>query len=287
MYEKFLLFLFLSLSLTAGWREEPEPDLYHLSLGVDSEASVAMGIRSAEVTINGYANKIDIGINGKYDSCTLSDDFPEWMTVTENPYLAHRFYINVSELNGSESRIGKVNFSVTKGKITQSGSITVTQNPCTLEDLQKTERRAMKKYLSKFDVIDRLPAIDKIQVGSVAPFYQMTPGGTVYMQVVRMGTSAPASSGETINFRYLRYNLLNYLETGKLPTGEGNGNTLTESPSTFELGSTSQWGAAIQMPLLAGLPADCEVNLVIASSEGPTAETAAVTPYLYNIRYLP
>ena len=69
----------------------------------------------------------------------------------------------------------------------------ITQHPCTLEDMKKTEQRAMKKYLSKFDVVDQLPAISDIQVGSVAPFYKLNSEGTVYMQVVRIG-SAPAAS---------------------------------------------------------------------------------------------
>lgn len=66
-------------------------------------------------------------------------------------------------------------------------------------------------------------------------------------------------------------------------------NSLTSSPTSFELGSdkpsTTQWGTAIQMPMLLGLPIDSEVNLVVASEAGFTAEISSVMPFLYNIRY--
>lgn len=147
----------------------------------------------------------------------------------------------------------------------------------------------MKKYLSKFDVIDQLPDISDIQVGSVAPFYKLNSEGTVYMQVVRMGTQSAATIGETIYFRFMRYNLLSYLENGVLPNGEGNMNSITPSATFFELDSdkpsTTQWGSAIQMPMLLGLPVDSEVNLVVASEAGLTSEISSVIPYLYNIRY--
>ena len=290
MYKKILLLLFLPLIVTACG-DDKQLDLFHLTLGTEADAEVAMGIHSAEITINGYARWIDVGIVGDFDSYRLSDDVPEWMTISNTPTTTtpYGFRIDVAELDGTVSRTGKVSFTVTKGAASQSGTITVTQNPCTLEDLRKTEKRAMRKYLSKFDVVDALPSIDNIQVGSVAPFYKLDPAGTGYMQVVRMGAGPAATKGETIYFRYLRYNLLSYLENGVLPNGEGNGNSLTQDVTFFELGSdtpaTTQWGTAIQMPMLAGLPTDSEVNLVVASEAGPTSEINNVTPYLYNVRY--
>lgn len=192
MLKKFLFILFLPLILTACSNDEPELDLFHLTLGTEADADIAMGIHSAEVAVNGYARWIDVGIVGDFDSYTLSDDVPSWLTVIPqggNTGSTHHFRIEVSKLTGGESRIGKVGFTVFKGSKSQASTITVTQNPCTLEDLKKTEQRAMKKYLSKFDVVDQLPAIADIQVGSVAPFYQLNSEGTVYMQVVRKGTA--------------------------------------------------------------------------------------------------
>lgn len=109
------------------------------------------------------------------------------------------------------------------------------------------------------------------------------------MQVVKMGAEPAATNGETIYFRFLRYNLLSYLENGVLPNGQGNLNSVTQDVTSFVLGSdkpsTTQWGTAIQMPMLLGLPVDSEVNLVVASEAGFTSEISSVIPFLYNIRY--
>lgn len=291
MYKKLVLLFLFPFILTACGNDEPDMDLYHLTIGTEADADIAMGIHSAELTVNGYARWIEVGIVGDFDSYSLSDDIPDWLTISNAKVVAttHKFRINVSALGGDDSRIGKVGFTVFNGNQSQSGTITITQNSCTLEDLKKTEQRAMKKYLSKFDVIDELPAIDNIQVGSVAPFYKLNPEGTVYMQVVKMGTASAATYGEKIYFRFMRYNLLSYLENGVLPQGQGNANDPTESTTFFEVGSenpsTTQWGKAIPMPILLWLPVDSEVNLVVASEAGPTSEISGVIPFLYNIRY--
>ncbi len=284
MYRKLLL-LMLFPFIFAACGDEPELDLFHLTLGTEADAEVAMGAHSAEVTINGYARWIEVGIAGDFDSYVLSDNIPEWISISTVTTLPNRFKINVSALDGSDSRIATVGFTVFKGNRSQTGAVTITQNPCTLDDLKKTELRAMKKYLSKFDVVDNVPAINDIQVGSVAPFYKLNPEGTVYMQVVKMGTGPSATDGEKIYFRYMRYNLLSYLEKGVLPNGEGNLNSVTQDVTSFTLGSTSQWGMAIQMPMLLGLPIDSEVNLVVASEAGVTSDVSSVTPFLYNICY--
>lgn len=291
MYKKLVLLFLFPFILSACGNDEPDLDLFHLTIGTEADADIAMGIHSAELTVNGYARWIEVGIVGDFDSYSLSDDIPGWLTISNAEVVAttHKFRINVSALGGDDSRIGKVGFTVFNGNQSQSGTITVTQNPCTLEDLKKTEQRAMKKYLSKFDVVDELPTIDNIQVGSVAPFYKLNSEGTVYMQVIKMGSAPAATNGEKIYFRFMRYNLLSYLENGVLPQGQGNANDLTEPTTFFEVGSenpsTTQWGKAIQMPILLGLPIDCEVNLVVASEAALTSEISGVVPFLYNIRY--
>lgn len=291
MYKKLVLLFLLPFILTACSNDEPDLNLFHLTIGTEADAEIAMGIHSAELTVNGYARWIEVGIVGDFDSYSLSDDIPSWLTISNAEVVAttHKFRINVSALGGDDSRIGKVGFTIFKDNQSQSGTITITQNPCTLEDLKKTEQRAMKKYLSKFDVVDELSTFDNIQVGSVAPFYKLNPEGTVYMQVVKMGTASAAAYGEKIYFRFMRYNLLSYLENGVLPQGQGNANDPTESTTFFEVGSempsTTQWGTAIQMPILLGLPIDSEVNLVVASEAGLTSEISGVVPFLYNIQY--
>lgn len=288
--KKLLNFLLTLVLLSACSSNEPNVELFHLTLGTESEAKVAMGIHSAEITFNGYARWIEVGIVGDFDSYSLSGNIPEWMSISESDIsIPNRFKINVSALEGDKSRVGVVSFTVFKGHKSETGEVTIIQNPCTLEDLKKTEKRAMRKYLSKFDVIDNLPAINDIQVGSVAPFYKLTPDSTVYMQVVKKGIEPSATDGENIYFRYLRYNLLSYMEDGKLPIGQGNLNSLTQDVTFFTLGSenpnTTQWGSAIQMPILLGLPVDSEVNLVVASEAGFSSEINSVIPFLYNVRY--
>lgn len=291
MFKKFLFFIFLSFILTSCRNDNPDMDLFHLTLCTEADAESKMGIHSAEITINGYARWIDIGIVGDFDSYTLSEDIPDWLTISKAEMIttSHQFRINASALDGDESRTGKVDFTIFKGNQSQSGTITIIQNPCTIEDLKKTEQRAIKKYLSKFDVVDELPVIDKIQVGSVAPFYKLNADGTVYMQVVRMGTAPAATQGEKVYFHFLRYNLLSYLENGFLPAGEGNANDISKPATFFELDfkdpAKSPWGYAIQMPMLSGLPVDSEVNLLVASEAGPTSEIANIIPFLYNISY--
>ncbi len=289
MTKKLLLLVLPFLLIACSNDEEPSFGLFHLTLGMEGGANVSMGDHDADITINGYRKDIRVGIVGEYDSYTISEGAPSWLSVerSDNKY----FFIHVAALSGNESRSGKVGFTVHKGSKTQAGVITIYQNPLTYADLKSTERRAIREYLKKFDVVDNLPSIADIQVGSVAPFYKLDSQGTVYMQVVKMGSAPAANQGETIYFRYLRYNLLYYYENGVLPKGEGNLNSIDQSVTSFVVGSTqpatTQWGTAIQMPMLIGLPADSEVNLVVDSEAGPTAEIANVTPFLYNIRYYP
>lgn len=237
MYKKLVLLFLLPFILTACGNDEPDLDLFHLTVATEADADFTIDIHSAEFTINGYTRWIEVGIIGDFDSYSLSDDIPDWLTISNAEVIAttHEFRINVSALGGDDFRIGKVGFTVFKGNQSQSG--TITQNPCTLEDLKKTEQRAKKKYLSKFDVINELPTINNIQVGSVAPFYKLNPEGTVYMQVVKMGNASAATNCEKIYFRFIRYNLLSYLENGVLSQGQGNANDPTESSSFFEVGS--------------------------------------------------
>lgn len=289
MFKKYLFLLFFSFILLTACSDDNEPEygVFHLTIGTTSDAEIELETHSADVTINGYAHTIEIGVAGENDSFIISDGYPDWMTVTING--DKRFKIDVAELSGSEYRTGVVNFVVFSGNKSETGYISVTQNPLTIEDLRKTELRAIKSYLNKFDVYDELPPLSEIQVGNVAPFYKLDSDGNVYMQVVNMGSAPAATQGERIYFRFLRYNLLYHYENGVLPNGEGNANDLQLGATYFNVGSdqpaTTQWGTAIQMPMLLGLPIDSEVNLVVASDVGPSAEVSSVIPFLYNIRY--
>lgn len=289
----FLLFaLPVILSACGGDDDEPEVDLFHLTVGTEADADVAMGAHSVEITINGNTRWIDFSIVGDFDHYLFSGDYPDWLTLSNADVVTpHSFRIWVSANDGDDPRTGTISFNVFKGDQMQTGTITITQAQLIPDDRKRAEHRAIQHYLSKFDIVIGVPDIDRIQVGSVAPFYQLNTAGTAYMQVVRMGTAPAATQGEKVYFRFLRYNLLSYLENGVLPEGQGNLNDPSAPATYFELGSgnqaTTQWGTAIQMPMQFGLPADSEVNLVVASEAGPTAEINNVVPFLYNIRYFP
>lgn len=293
MYKKFTLILLCSFIFVACSKDEPSVNLFHLTIGVESNAKVVLDNdnRNAEIIINGYEKTIEIGIMGNYDYLLFSDDIPHWCDIRKSETQTKYFTIEVAPLTNTESRTAMIAFTVFKGTQSQTGTITIVQNPNTIDDLKKTEQLAIKSYLSKFDVIDRMPPITEIVVGSVAPFYKLDETGNVYMQVVHMGSGPKASNGEKIYFRFLRYNLLDYYKNGALPTGWGNAYDLSQSPAHFTLGSnepsTTQWGQAIQMPLQMGLPVDSEVNLVVASEAGFANEVNSVIPFLYNIRYYP
>ena len=97
-----------------------------------------------------------------------------------------RIKIAVPDLAGTPSRSGKVDFTVFKGKAQNAGSITITQNPITSEDLRNRENRAINKYISQFRVIDAVPDIKDIQTGSDAPYYKLQTKGTVLLVCISL-----------------------------------------------------------------------------------------------------
>lgn len=266
--------------------EPDEEGLFHLTLGMRAPAEVAMGIHSAEVFINGEQKDIEVTAVGSYDKLTVSEHVPDGVTLQ---VFEKRFIISVPVNSGSEPRTVRVDFSVSKGRDTQNGYVTVIQQPITAADYKKKEVEAIKKYLRKFDVVEQLPQLADIQEGPVAPFYRLNDEGTAYMQVVRKGSGPVATTGEQIYFRFNRYNLLKYMDDGVLPPAQGNWSDMVPVATSFVLGSndgpSAAYGTAIQMPLLLGLPVDSEVNLLVASSAGFAADAATYTPYLYTVRY--
>lgn len=129
--KKILLFLFISIILSGCRKETPALDLFHLTIGTEAGADLAMGLHSAEITVDGKARWIEVGLVGDIDSYTLSDETPDWLSISDLEVInvTHGFRINVSELNNEETRIGTIDFTATKGQLSQSGTITVTQQP--------------------------------------------------------------------------------------------------------------------------------------------------------------
>jgi hypothetical protein len=156
-------------------------------------------------------------------------------------------------------------------------------------DLLTSETHATNAYLADHRVVNSVPADSIFEEGEDAPFYRLDEDGMVYMQVINSGDrSDKAASDQLIYFRFTRYNLKTWAQTGELE-GEGNADDFDYSSTSFRYGnytlsSSYQYGSGIQLPL-AYLGVECEVNLIIKSQYGFTSEIANVIPYLYHVRY--
>lgn len=156
-------------------------------------------------------------------------------------------------------------------------------------DLLKEEDHAINYFLAQQQVINELPEDNNFEYGENAPYYRLDPEGNVFMQVIRPGSpDNMAQDDELIYFRYTRYSLKTFLDTDQL-IGDGNSLNMATSSTSFRynnytLSSSTAYGSGIQMPLNY-LGIDCEVNLIVKSQFGQTAEIASVIPFLYNLRY--
>lgn len=280
---KYLIFL-LPFFFVACGDDEPIQNLFSIAVQLGGEGEVAIGQHDCEITVNGFDQYITVDLLGDFDSFRVGNSIPSWLMVTTSE---RRIKIAVPDIAGTPSRSGKIDFTVFKGKAQNAGSITITQNPITSEDLRNRENRAINKYISQFRVIDAVPDIKDIQTGSDAPYYKLDVDGKVYMQVLQKGNGSVPEYGDKIYFRFDRYNLIYFLENGYLGDPFGNISDISSSATSFILNDEdSQWGSAIQMPLLLGLPLGSEVNLVVASDLGFTNEIANITPFLYKVMYL-
>lgn len=153
------------------------------------------------------------------------------------------------------------------------------------------EKKACNIFLADQHVIGEIPADSIFEYGPNAPYYKMTENGDVYMQVLKPGDfkNNKAEDNQQIFFRFMRMNIVNWATTGSTAT-EGNAedmgyNTFSFRFNNFQLESSSQFGAGLQIPLQY-LGLDCEVNLLIKSQYGFSSEIANVIPFLYkNVRY--
>ncbi|WP_295730687.1 DUF4827 family protein [uncultured Muribaculum sp.] len=155
-------------------------------------------------------------------------------------------------------------------------------------ELLNDETKYINAYLADQRIIGDVPADSIFIQGENAPYYRMDEDGNVYMRVIKDDPSRPkAKYNDLVYMRFTRYNLYSYAD-GKLPDGEGN----DDSPlsqfnfryQNMESTSSTQWGEGLQRPL-DYLHYDCEVELVIRSQVGMNSEIAAVTPYMYRVRY--
>lgn len=279
-----IMLAFLCSFAIVGCDDEPKQNLFSIAVQLGGEGEVAIGQHDCEITVNGFDQYITVDLLGDFDSFRVGNSIPSWLMVTTGE---RRIKIAVPDIAGTPSRSGKIDFTVFKGKAQNAGSITITQNPSTSEDLRNRENRAINKYISQFRVIDAVPDIKDIQTGSDAPYYKLDVDGKVYMQVLQKGNGSVPEYGDKIYFRFDRYNLIYFLENGYLGDPFGNISDISSSATSFILNDEdSQWGSAIQMPLLLGLPLGSEVNLVVTSDLGFTNEIANITPFLYKVMYL-
>ena len=158
-------------------------------------------------------------------------------------------------------------------------------------DRLNDERNAVNAYLADHKVVMSVPKDSVFEVGENAPFYRVDPDGNVYMQVLKAGDrqNDRPKVGETIYFRYSRYNLSAWYADGSWNVYSGNENTMDGASCSFNykdysLPSSAQWGYGLQYPLLF-LGVECEVNLIIKSQFGFTNEISYVLPFFYHVRY--
>lgn len=167
-------------------------------------------------------------------------------------------------------------------------SLTACESGRSYADLLNQESKYVNAFLVDQRVEGAIPPDSVFEVGPNAPYYPLDNEGNIYMQVLDAGYGPKAEEGERVYFRFMRYNLATYI-SGSEMTGEGNEDDLSQVNTYFNfnsytLPSSTQYGSGIQMPLNF-LPLNCEVNLIVKSQYGFSAETSYVQPYLYHLRY--
>lgn len=174
-------------------------------------------------------------------------------------------------------------------------SIAVATTSCKDEvsysDRLNSERHATNAFLANNRIVNEIPADTVFETGVNAPYYKIDPEGNVYMQVLNAGDrkNDKAKTGQTIYFRFTRYNLEEWYSQGVLSVYESNESDMSLASASFKykdftLSSSSKWGYGIQLPLEL-LGTECEVNLVIKSQYGFSTEIAYVLPFLFHVRY--
>lgn len=154
-------------------------------------------------------------------------------------------------------------------------------------DLLEEENKAVNWYLAQNKVVPFVPEDSVFETGPQAPFYRMNNEGTVYMRVINAGDmdNRPIK-GQTVYFRFMRVDIKS-LSEGK-ETEEGNSENMDSSLGGLSLvfgntvlPSTTEWGNGIQVPLYY-LGYNCEVDLIVKSTEGRAGDISQCLPYLYK-----
>lgn len=163
------------------------------------------------------------------------------------------------------------------------------ENSKSYAELLTEENYSVNRFLADHKVIEQIPADSVFETGQDAPFYRLDEENCIYMQVIDPGNGEKATEGQVVYFRSMRYSLSTYYGTLVPSAWSGNSNNMLEDPTYFKFDdyndyASHTWGTGLQQPLKF-LPLNCDVNIVIKSQYGPSAEQGYVTPYLYRIRY--
>lgn len=156
-------------------------------------------------------------------------------------------------------------------------------------NLLKEEEKASNWYLAGKKICLTIPKDSIFITGNDAPYYKMDADGYLYMQVINAGDSENRpKEGDKVFFRYMRMNIKNLYKNGT-ESWTGNAENMEMAPSSFwfqdyKLSDSQQFGLGIQTPLNY-LGYNSEVNLVLKSYYGFTAEQASCIPYALNVRY--
>lgn len=154
-------------------------------------------------------------------------------------------------------------------------------------DLLEEEEKAVNWYLAQNRVIAEVPQDSVFETGPNAPFYRMNSEGSVYMRVINPGDmeNRPVK-GQTTYFRFMRINLKALSEGTE--SEEGNSENMDSNLGGLSLvfgntvlPSTTEWGNGIQVPLYY-LGYNCEVDLIVKSTEGRSGDISNCLPYLYK-----
>lgn len=158
-------------------------------------------------------------------------------------------------------------------------------------DYLKDEERAVNWYLAQQRIVPYVPEDSVFEVGPNAPYYRMDSDGNVYMRVLNAGDmSKRPKKGETVYMRFTRTNIINYSKGYDIGNADNLEDDMADPSWSIVYGntvlpSTTAYGTGIQEPLKY-LGYNCEVDLVVKSVVGRTADMAECIPYLYtNMKY--
>lgn len=162
-------------------------------------------------------------------------------------------------------------------------------------DLLKKEQRASNWFLAQQTVCNEIPSDSVFLTGPDAPYYKMDDDGYVYMQVIKTNPLKERvfpKSGDQVYFTFTRWNIETMYNSNSFDVaGEGNqDNYLNTAAETYFIfnnyssTSSSTWGSGIQIPV-SYLGYNSEVNILLKSYYGFSADNTTCVPYKVNVRY--